>query len=104
MGKQTLNARPMNAEGAKNRHMTDEKRMVNERRPLGKQTLNALQMNADLVRNVHNTRWTNIERTLCTGHNNERIKLMKNVYFAHATLRSRGIRPAKQNDLLEENG
>ena len=32
------------------------------------------------------------------------MKLMKNVYFARATLRSRGIRPAKRNDLLEEDG
>ena len=32
------------------------------------------------------------------------MKLMKNIYFARATLRSRGIRPAKRNNLLEEDG
>ena len=60
----------------------------------GKQTHTAWSTNVDLTRNV--------EQMLRTEHNNE---MNDNVYFAHATVQSRDIRPAtKRNNLLEKDG
>ena len=61
--------------------------------------MNALYTNAELMYPTHDERTKNgryVQNTI--------MKLMKNANFSRAMLQSRGIRAAKRNDVLEEDG